>query len=83
VSKHLIEDEGMNASQIVDAFGGNAALAEAIGIGKNAISTWRKVGIPATRVHDLAQLAETRQVAGVNLKVLLQARTPTKKRKGR
>lgn len=36
-------------SQIIDALGGNSALAEMFGISSQAVSKWRKEGIPSAR----------------------------------
>ena len=50
----------MHSSDIIAAFGGYTALAVALGCSRTAVFNWLKVGIPAQRWKQLAELAERR-----------------------
>ena len=43
--------------KVIEAYGGASALARRLGISRNAIALWRKVGrVPSSRVDDIADL---------------------------
>lgn len=49
--------------QLIDDLGGNAALAKALGLTPNAISNWRKRGIPWKVRPTVARMAAEKAVA--------------------
>ena len=55
----------MTHAKIIDAFGGNQALADALGEKASNVSRWRKRGFPARLWHQIVALAKRRRVAGV------------------
>jgi hypothetical protein len=48
--------------QLIDDLGGNAALAKALGLTPNAISNWRKRGIPWKVRPTVARMAAEKAV---------------------
>lgn len=48
----------MNLDSILDALGGDAAVARNLGCGVSAISNWKARGIPQGRKFDLLRLAQ-------------------------
>lgn len=46
----------MDATQIIKAAGGDAALAKALDVDRSTVSKWRANGIPANRVPRVAEL---------------------------
>jgi len=46
----------MNASEIIDSIGGTGRVAVICGLGKSAISQWRKRGIPASWARYLKKI---------------------------
>lgn len=51
------------ADQVIDALGGTTAVATAIEAPTSTVHSWRKIGIPASRLAHLRLLAEQRGVA--------------------
>ena len=45
-------------SALIDALGGTAALAARLGVGRSAVSNWRREGIPRSRHYEMARIAE-------------------------
>ncbi len=58
---------GMQPSEIIDALGGNAEVARALGEKTSNVWRWRERGIPARFWHRMASLAAEKGVAGVDL----------------
>ncbi len=52
----------MTLEQIIEALGGPAAVAEALGCGVSTISNWKARGLPPGRHRDLLLLAKKRHV---------------------
>jgi hypothetical protein len=52
----------MDATDIIDAFGGYTALAKEIGLGRTAVYMWFSNGIPKARCLQLAKLATDRRI---------------------
>ena len=48
---------------LIDALGGNKAVADAIGAAPNAVANWQARGIPWRRRHEIARIAAERGVA--------------------
>jgi hypothetical protein len=64
----------MDASDIIEAFGGYRPLANDLGIGPSAVFMWRDTGIPKGRCLELAELAKERGIASVTLEILMQSK---------
>ena len=52
-----------NAGELIDAMGGTAAVARALGVRNPSVAEWRRGGIPTARLWRLAVLAEQRGIA--------------------
>lgn len=52
------------ATHLIDALGGNQAVAEALGVSSNAVANWKmpERGIPWKRRHIIARMAAERGV---------------------
>lgn len=50
----------MNLDEIILLFGGESALASALGCGPSTISNWKQRGVPKGRWVDLVELAALR-----------------------
>jgi hypothetical protein len=48
----------MNASQIIDSLGGTSAVAKMIEAPISTVHSWRKIGIPASRLAHLRLVAQ-------------------------
>lgn len=58
-------------SQIIDALGGYAKAADALGVPAGTVSAWKTRGsIPSAYWHRLVNLASTQGVDGVSLETL-------------
>ena len=70
----------MNATDLFDEFlsrfGGRAAVAEITGVKPNAVTQWRKAGVPFRVWFDLIDAAEKRGIPGVNREFLRSTRAP-------
>lgn len=55
----------MNASQIIDAFGGIGPVADVTGASRSAVSNWRRDGIPARYWFALLDVARRKRMKGV------------------
>jgi len=64
--------EMVNASTIIDAFGGPQALARLVQTNRSTISMWRRSGIPAGRCLQIAELAKRHGLQDYTLEVLLR-----------
>lgn len=64
----------MDASDIVEAFGGYRTLADDLGLGRTTVFMWRTTGIPKARCLELAALAKERGLASVTLEILMQSK---------
>ena len=51
------------ADQIIDAFDGTSALARLIEAPPSTVHSWRKMGIPASRMAHLRLLADAKGIA--------------------
>lgn len=61
---------GMEASQLIDALGGNAVVARELGAQPRAVWRWRERGIPARYWHRIVALAEAKHVEGVTMETI-------------
>ena len=50
------------ADQVIDALGGTTAVATAIDAPTSTVHSWRKIGIPSSRLAHLKLIAEKAQV---------------------
>lgn len=50
------------ATELIDALGGNRAVADALGVAPNVVANWRNRNIPWQRRHQIARLAETKGI---------------------
>jgi hypothetical protein len=64
----------MDASEIIEAFGGYRNLADDLGLGRTTVFMWRTTGVPKARCLELAALAKERGLKGVTLEVLMQSK---------
>jgi hypothetical protein len=51
------------ANQVIDALGGTTAVATAIDSPVSTVHSWRKIGIPASRLAHLRLIAEQKGVS--------------------
>lgn len=64
----------MDASEFIDALGGNVAAAEIAGVGSSAVSNWRKCGRIPPRLY--LRFAEAGRHRGVSVPENLFRETP-------
>lgn len=72
----------MTAAELINALGGTAKVAEALGTAQNTVGNWLQRGIPAWAMPKLARLCRKR---GVNPGMTLepqQPRSPVRERVG-
>jgi hypothetical protein len=69
----------MDVTSIIEAFDGYRALADSLGIGRTTVFTWQINGIPPARCLELADLAKSRGLRRITLKVLMQAKPRDRK----
>lgn len=55
----------MDAAQIIDALGGRRAVADLTGAEPNAITQWRRIGVPAKYWPTLVERASALGVEGI------------------
>lgn len=67
----------MTRREIIEAFGGNAALAEALGLTQPAVSNWQHRGIALKWWPVLIDLAAEKGLSGITL-ATLRAAAPIK-----
>lgn len=71
-----IVDSVNTPGSIIDALGGTAKVAEALGIKDNTVSGWRDRGIPPGRWPGLVRFAEDKGVGGVTFEALAALGSP-------
>ena len=66
----------MDATDIIEALGGDAHLAKQLGVGRTTVFTWHQTGIPQARAIELRRLALERrlQLEAITLEVLLESK---------
>jgi hypothetical protein len=64
----------MTASEIIQALGGRLSVAEITGAKPNAVTQWRKAGIPPFYWHKLVGAAAEKQIQGVTFETLQSTR---------
>lgn len=52
----------MDANDLIDALGGSAAVASAVGSSQFAVANWRKRGIPAWAMPAMQRLCDEKQI---------------------
>jgi hypothetical protein len=69
-AKNICHVADMNATQIIDAFGGRPAMATLTGANEQAVRQWGRIGVPSKYWHVLVRRAAETGVAGVTFEVL-------------
>jgi hypothetical protein len=64
----------MNASDIIEALGGRTEIAALTTAKPNAVTQWRKAGIPPFYWHVLVRAAEEKKVSGISFETLAATR---------
>ncbi len=66
----------MTAPEIIEAFGGTASVADLTGARPNAVTQWRRIGIPSKYWDVLVERAATTGIGGITF-ASLRASKPT------
>jgi len=64
----------MNASEIIDALGGIRVVAQATGAKRNAVTQWRRIGVPAKYWPTIVQFADAAGKSSITYAVLQASR---------
>lgn len=71
----------MTPDEIIDMLGGNAAVADAAGVSRNAATNWRRHGIPGKYWPALVRFAKDKRRYKINMMVLEFQIKPTAPRR--
>jgi len=60
----------MSAAAILEAFGGKHAVSGLTGASPNAVTQWRRIGIPSRYWHVMVEEAKAKRIKGITFEAL-------------